>query len=103
MTPRWKFLVSVFATSVALLALNWVLAWFDVLGIAFHVYAISIDVLDKLHELGFPLMTRSGAWPEPTRSGSVVFFFLSWVFYFVIALVVGAFVRLLRVHGKQTV
>lgn len=100
---RGKSLLGVFATSVALVALNWVLAWFDVMGLAFRTYSISIDVLDKLHELGFPVMTRPGAWPEPTRSGSAVFILLWWVFYFVIALVIGAFIRRLRFHGKQTV
>jgi hypothetical protein len=103
MSPRWQFLLGVFATSVALLALNWVLAWFDVMGVAFRTYSISIDVLDKLHELGFPVMTHPGDWPEPTRSGSVVFIVLSWIFYFVVALLVGAFIRRLRFHGKQTV
>ena len=73
------------------------------MGLAFHTYSVCIDLLDKLHELGFPVMTRPGAWPEPTRADSIVFLVTWWLVYFLIALIVGLFIRRFGFHGRHTV
>jgi hypothetical protein len=98
-----RFLLSVFGASFLLLAIFWLLLRFDFLGMTFHVYSIGIDTLDKLHEIGFPHMTREVGWPEPTHLGSLVLLFLWWLVYFLIALVVGLLIRRFRFHRTPTV
>jgi len=92
----------VFAASILLFAANWILARSNE-SVAFWFYSTSIDVLDKLHQIGLPQLTREVGWPEPTRLGSLISLFLWWLFYFVIAFVVGALIRRFRFHGTHTV
>jgi hypothetical protein len=103
MTRASKFLLSVFVASIALFGVSWLLVRFDFMGLAFHVYSIGIDTLEKLHQLGFPDMTRPGTWPESTGLGVFVFLTLWWLFCFIITLGVGLLIRRFRFHGTQSV
>jgi hypothetical protein len=105
MSRRSKFFVHVFAWSVALFLLHLALARAIDIPVGGYIYFTLLTVLEKLERAGFPQLTTGSdsGWPVPTHLGSVLFVFVWWLFYFIIALVVGAVIRRIRIHATQTV
>jgi hypothetical protein len=105
MTLRSKFLVWVAVWSFALFGVHLALARAIAIPVGGYTYFTLLTVLEKLENSGFPQLTTGSesGWPVPTRLGSVLLVLVWWLFYFVIALVVGALIRHFRFHGTQTV
>ncbi len=105
MTLRSKFLARVAIWSLALFGIHLALARLIAIPVGGYSYFTLLTVLEKLENSGFPQLTSGSdsGWPVPTRLGSVLFVFVWWLFYFIIALVGGALIRRLRFQDTQTV